>query len=841
MNYIIIGLLLTSQFNTGKVHPQLAEKLALMKQNEQIEIIVHMKNHPDLSLMGESASKAEKILYLQEFARTDQTAILSYLNMHTEEISELKSYWIFNGLSFQATRKVIEIVASRGDVDYVIDNFIIPLPKEKTSTKGDPETIEWNILKVKAPDCWSVGFDGSGIIVGNIDTGVDVTHPALAGKWIAGGWLDAVNGETTPYDDVGHGTHVMGTICGGDGYGSFPYDIGVAPGAQFICAKAFTADYGYAIWIHNCFQWLATQDVDVINNSWGNDNPADLEYWNDCRNLHDLNIYPVFCIGNYPSGPINAETPGNFPTVTGVGATDSNDDIASFSCLGPAPNQDPWNDPEHWKRPDWNRIKPDISAPGVDINSCVPGGEYESKDGTSMACPHVAGAVAICLQMKPDINYSTLYTDLLDKADRPSQGLPYPNNDYGWGRLNCYSVLEYITSVQPDNQVKPWWGTFYIGDDTYNSSGSGQNVLQFANPHQWATHHVKIENDGEDKDIIYVKATTEGTGTWTVRYYDALSGGNDITSQITSGNGWITIVPSEGFREIRVEVRPGSNMQGLVKRVKIMSTTYGKNGTKTDLVFMDTQCNILQPDMHIKNDNESSYVGNNIYNTSGTNQTKYQEVTFQETAVYHLKLENDGETWDIDWIDGPGSDNDWTIEYWDALAGGSNITSEVVNGTYWIYLPGPGAAEYLRVEVTPTMSAPQGQIKDVPVKATAGYNAHKKDVVKARTKCTLHKIDPIDGPQESDSHIAQEFTIISITPNPVEDVLTLEYISPDERTLSVTLYDITGRMVKRLFYGRAKIGVNKISYSGENLSSGVYFLRLETEEKRLTEKILIQR
>ena len=125
MNYLLMSILLTSLFNTGKIHPQLADKLASLKQDEQIEVIVHMRNRPDLSLMDENASKSEKILHLQEYAESDQTAILSNLNMHTEEISDLKSYWIFNGLSFKASRKVIETVALRHDVDYVIDNFFV--------------------------------------------------------------------------------------------------------------------------------------------------------------------------------------------------------------------------------------------------------------------------------------------------------------------------------------------------------------------------------------------------------------------------------------------------------------------------------------------------------------------------------------------------------------------------------------------------------------------------------------------------------------------------------------------------------------------------------------------
>jgi subtilisin family serine protease len=98
--------------------------------------------------------------------------------------------------------------------------------------------------------------------------------------------------------------------------------------------------------------------------------------------------------------------------------------MASFSSRGPAPDQDPWNDPANWGRPDWNQIKPDISAPGVSIRSAAPGGGYASMQGTSMACPHVAGAIALCFQKNSGIDYIELYNILLDYADHPAQGEP---------------------------------------------------------------------------------------------------------------------------------------------------------------------------------------------------------------------------------------------------------------------------------------------------------------------------------------------------------------------------------------------------------------------------------
>ena len=457
MKYILSILILLGFAGAGMIHPQLAEKLGNLNNNETIAVIVHMKAQADLTIMPKGTTKAEKLLYLKEFAREHQAELLSYLRSQDDKIKNLRTFWIFNGMVLTTTKDLIKKIAQREDVDYVIDDFIVKIDTKvdpKQSQVDDTRAPEWNITTVSAPQCWNDGFDGAGIITGNIDTGCEVSHPAFHGRWVSGGWYDAVNGQSTPYDDHGHGTHTMGTICGGDGNGSDPNDIGVAPGANFIAAKAFDSNgSGQSSWIHDAFQWYGTQNVQVCSNSWGSSSTS-TEFWQDCLNLRNLGIYVVFAIGNSGPGSGSATAPGNFPTVTGVGATDSGDNIASFSGRGPAPNQSPWNDTQYWERPDWNRTKPDISAPGVNIRSSIPGGGYQGGwDGTSMATPHVAGAVTIMLQKNPALDYNTIYNILLDYADHPSQGSPYPNNNYGWGRLNCYAALNAVPSGNMPNII----------------------------------------------------------------------------------------------------------------------------------------------------------------------------------------------------------------------------------------------------------------------------------------------------------------------------------------------------------------------------------------------------
>jgi len=446
--WVIILVCVMHSFG-GYIHPQLAEKLSVLDEDETIDIIVHMKNQPDLSILSDEIPKAEKLQYLQQYARNDQKEILNLLANHTDKVSNLHPYWLFNGLALKTSKGLIEVLSSRQDVDYILDDFTVSLQKEQEN--GDIRIPEWNIKKIKADSCWFQGYDGRGIIIGNIDTGVDTSHPALQGKWVIGGWYDAVNGQPVPYDDNGHGIFSMGIICGGDGNGPFVNDIGVAPGAKFICAKALNASgAGQASWIHNSFQWFITQNAKIVNNPWSEGSITSLEFWNDCRSLRALGICPVFRIGSGGPSQGTANTPGNFPIVIGVGATDSNDYVASFSSRGPAPNQNPWNDTTNWGRPDWNLIKPDIAAPGVNIRSSYTSGGYMVMNGTSWATAHVSGAVAILLQKDSTVNYELLYQTLLDYADKPPQGAPYPNNNYGWGRLNIYGAVNALP-VAEDN------------------------------------------------------------------------------------------------------------------------------------------------------------------------------------------------------------------------------------------------------------------------------------------------------------------------------------------------------------------------------------------------------
>ena len=242
------------------------------------------------------------------------------------------------------------------------------------------------------------GCRGRGIKVGLLDTGVDATHPDLVGKIAAWAEFDAkgerVLKSTTPHDPDGHGTHCAGTIVGGNASGRW---IGVAPEAEIAAALVISgAKGGTDAQVLAGIDWAIEQGVDVINMSlggliWGPDVPS--TYTSAILNALRVGIPVVTAIGN--EGSQTSGSPGNDLFAFAVGATDYRSWAAGFSggrtqVIRKSPFFPADSLPLVYS-------KPDISAPGVAVLSAAPNGDWRHLNGTSMAAPHVAGAVALLL------------------------------------------------------------------------------------------------------------------------------------------------------------------------------------------------------------------------------------------------------------------------------------------------------------------------------------------------------------------------------------------------------------------------------------------------------------
>jgi subtilisin family serine protease len=447
-----------------------------------IEFVAVLKERPDLSAADKLETKEEKGLFVYnalkaaaQHSQGEITELLSKSNV------PYQSYFVTNIVYVPAADvKMLEAVASLASVESVIENTKYVVSKTikdysvAPAETQSPNATSWGITKVKADQVWALGFKGQGVVVSGEDTGYDWKHVAIKSKYRGDGatpnhnynWHDAVHSgggscgpnKQEPCDDQEHGTHTMGTICGGDA--SNP--IGMAPDAKWIGCRNMNDGNGTLTSYVECFQFfLAPTDLGdknadpsksphVINNSWGcptsegcnSSNFATME--TVVNNLRAAGVVVVVSAGNDGATCSILNTPAAiFTGRFTVGSTTNTDAISSFSSRGPVTNSGP------------TRVSPDISAPGSNITSCVPGGSYSSLSGTSMAGPHVAGLVALVISANPalagkvqlieDIIQSTAVK--LYSSACGSGANEIPNNTFGYGRIDALAAVKKATDM----------------------------------------------------------------------------------------------------------------------------------------------------------------------------------------------------------------------------------------------------------------------------------------------------------------------------------------------------------------------------------------------------------
>lgn len=426
-----------------KIAPQVQKAMASPQADEMLSVIVTLKAQADLSRITDRNRRIrieEVINALQIMADATQNRIQALLQARASEgkVSGFESFWVFNGLSVTATPDVIAELAALPEVDSITPNGTIQEPIFST-TGGPPEP---NLSVVNAPALWDLGFQGQGIVVANMDTGVDLNHPDLIAQWRGGtnSWFDP-NGEypTTPTDVNGHGTWTMGAMVGRDAGGTA---IGVAPQAQWIAVKIFN-NQGSATMagIHAGFQWLLDPDGNpgtddtphVVNNSWTFADPGcNLEFQLDLIALRAAGILPVFAAGNAGPGGGTSVSPSNNPEAFAVGATDNNDLIYVGSSRGPSACSET------------QTIFPEMVAPGVSIHTSDLFGLYTDVTGTSLAAPHVAGGLALLLDAYPNLITAEQEAALLNGG--VDLGPAGPDNDFGHGRLDILVAHQWLSS-----------------------------------------------------------------------------------------------------------------------------------------------------------------------------------------------------------------------------------------------------------------------------------------------------------------------------------------------------------------------------------------------------------
>ncbi|MBP7147718.1 MAG: S8 family serine peptidase [Acidobacteria bacterium] len=392
-------------------------------------------------------ARTELIRTLQERAGRSQARALALLR--ERGIAGPISLWMINALAATVPPGLVHDLAALPGVASVALDREFAAPRSEPGRSAPESTragaTEWNVLRVRAPELWDLGFEGAGLVIANFDTGADPLHPDLATRWRGGAnsWYDPYGQHATPTDRDGHGTRTTGILVGGDNGGTY---IGVAPAAKWIAAKIFN-DAGQATYsaIHQAFQWALdpdrkpnTQDApDVVNNSWGFSDTANVcneEFRADVNTLKAAGIAVVFSAGNVGPNGATSISPANYPEGYSVGATDDYDFIWTYSSRGPSACD--------------LTTYPVVTAPGVNVMTAdlTLGGNYPDSyvyvDGTSFAAPLVSAGMGLLMEAVPAANVANIEWAL--KASAFDRGPAGADDSYGAGVIDLIGAYELL-------------------------------------------------------------------------------------------------------------------------------------------------------------------------------------------------------------------------------------------------------------------------------------------------------------------------------------------------------------------------------------------------------------
>ena len=526
------------------------------QDGKQAECIIVLSDQADLSGAAALTTKAAKGRFVRDaLFNKSQATQGPIVKMLQERGLEYRSFYIVNALWVKGRAEDVMALAERADVARIegnpeVRNYPNPLPA-KAAPEPDPDapaTVEQGIAYTNAPAVWATGVLGQGVVVGDGDTGFRWEHNAIKPHYRGWNgitadhnynWHDAIHtgggicgpNSPQPCDDSGHGTHTMGTAVGDDGGGN---QIGMAPGAKCVGCRNMDQGVGTPARYMECFEFfLAPYPVggtvaqgdpskapDLTTNSWEcpaseGCSPTTLQATVEAQRAAGI-MCVVAAQNSGPSCSTVQNPPGIYDAAYSIGALNNGTDtIASFSSRGPVTSDGSM------------RLKPDLSAPGTNVRSSYNSSNtsYAFLSGTSMATPHVAGAVALLWSAHPELKNNISATeDILNSSahhilsNSCDSGAPTtPNNTFGNGRLD---ILAAVNAVQVDSVE--------ITRAQYSISRS-QLVVQATDSDSTATLTASVTSTG----VVLGTLSTRGDGTYRGKFNGVANPGNiTVTSSL---------------------------------------------------------------------------------------------------------------------------------------------------------------------------------------------------------------------------------------------------------------------------------------------------------------------
>jgi len=336
-------------------------------------------------------------------------------------------------------------------LERIHENFEVTTPEpgpSKAVAAPNELNTTYGLAQIDAVEAWNE-FDtrGENAKVAVLDTGVDVSHPDIelyteneSDPTYPGGWAEfnesGAQLNSTPRDDDQHGTHTSGTVSGGNASGEY---VGVAPNVNLMHGMALGNNGGTFAAVVAGMEWAVEEDADVISMSLGSPGGGfEANLIEPVRNARSVGTFVVASAGNEGEGVTGS--PGNVYESLSIGASNENRGIVDFSSGQVINTSQAWGDdaPEEWPE---TYVNPDVSAPGVQVRSTVPGGEYGTLSGTSMAAPHVAGVAALIKSADSSATPSEMETVLTGTAVKPDDAPIAKDVRYGTGIVDADAAV----------------------------------------------------------------------------------------------------------------------------------------------------------------------------------------------------------------------------------------------------------------------------------------------------------------------------------------------------------------------------------------------------------------